>query len=352
MPITRINYGSAPDDGTGDPLRVAFKKTDDNFVDLDNRKAEQQDVADALATKVDKVAGKGLSTEDFTTAEKQKLDGVEEGAQVNPGPATSAADGLMSAADKAKLDGIDLATDTEDGLMSAADKAKLDGVEDGATTNSTDAYLLERANHTGTQPASTITGLSVGASFTTVPTTNQGPSIVVTEPHLRFMVWNGTKYVRAPWHAPGQLSYFLRDVPAGYVEVRSDVVLNAADFPDLAEYLGVTESTFILDEARGEFLRALDSGRGVDVGRVVGSPQGDAIRNITGELTKTTVHESWYGVGALSLSTESADSPMLIQGGAITGFKEKALYFNASNSVPTASENRPTNIAYRLAVQY
>ena len=36
-----------------------------------------------LSGKVDKVTGKGLSTEDYTTAEKTKLSGVEEGAQVN-----------------------------------------------------------------------------------------------------------------------------------------------------------------------------------------------------------------------------------------------------------------------------
>lgn len=34
-------------------------------------------------SKVDKVAGKGLSTEDFTSAEKTKLNGIAEGAQVN-----------------------------------------------------------------------------------------------------------------------------------------------------------------------------------------------------------------------------------------------------------------------------
>lgn len=37
----------------------------------------------ALDTKVDKVEGKGLSTEDFTTELKGKLDGIENGAQVN-----------------------------------------------------------------------------------------------------------------------------------------------------------------------------------------------------------------------------------------------------------------------------
>lgn len=36
-----------------------------------------------LALKVDKETGKGLSTNDYTTAEKSKLSGIESGAQVN-----------------------------------------------------------------------------------------------------------------------------------------------------------------------------------------------------------------------------------------------------------------------------
>lgn len=39
---------------------------------------------DALNEKVDKVTGKGLSTNDYTTAEKDKLNNIEDGAQVNP----------------------------------------------------------------------------------------------------------------------------------------------------------------------------------------------------------------------------------------------------------------------------
>ena len=37
----------------------------------------------ALANKVDKILGKGLSTEDYTTTEKTKLSGIEAGAEVN-----------------------------------------------------------------------------------------------------------------------------------------------------------------------------------------------------------------------------------------------------------------------------
>lgn len=45
------------------------------------------------------------------------------------------------------------------GFMSGADKTKLDGVAVGATANSSDATLLNRANHTGTQTIATVSGL-------------------------------------------------------------------------------------------------------------------------------------------------------------------------------------------------
>ena len=50
---------------------------------LDGLYAKQSSVNSALGGKVDKVNGKGLSTNDFTTAEKQKLTGIATGAQVN-----------------------------------------------------------------------------------------------------------------------------------------------------------------------------------------------------------------------------------------------------------------------------
>ena len=45
-----------------------------------------------------------------------------------------------------------------------ADEAKLDGIATGATANSSDATLLARANHTGTQAHTTITGLGTLAT--------------------------------------------------------------------------------------------------------------------------------------------------------------------------------------------
>lgn len=58
------------------------------------------------------------------------------------GPATASQDGLMPAADKAKLDDLDLATEWSDGLMSCSDKVTLDAISRYTTaTISTNGYM-------------------------------------------------------------------------------------------------------------------------------------------------------------------------------------------------------------------
>lgn len=53
----------------------------------------------------------------------------------------------------------DVAEGSTNKYVSAAQKTKIDGVASGATINQTDAYLVNRGNHTGSQATSTITGL-------------------------------------------------------------------------------------------------------------------------------------------------------------------------------------------------
>ncbi len=57
-----------------------------------------------------------------------------------------------------------VATTTEQGVMSAADKTKLNGIATGATANDTDANLKNRANHTGTQTKNTISDFAHATS--------------------------------------------------------------------------------------------------------------------------------------------------------------------------------------------
>lgn len=57
----------------GELVKTAWQKVNANFEELYN----------SLANKQDKEAGKGLSTNDYTSAEKTKLSGIAENAQVN-----------------------------------------------------------------------------------------------------------------------------------------------------------------------------------------------------------------------------------------------------------------------------
>lgn len=101
--------------------------------------AKKADVTADLDEKVDKVSGKGLSTEDYTTDEKDKLAGIAEGANNYTLPTASAqmlggvkvgtnlsiaADGTLNASDTT----YNPATPTSPGLMSAADKTKVDTI--------------------------------------------------------------------------------------------------------------------------------------------------------------------------------------------------------------------------------
>jgi hypothetical protein len=114
-------------------------------------------VATQIGQKVDKVAGKGLSTEDYTSEEKAKLAGVAAGANNYQHPAThpatmieqDASHRFVTDTEKTTWNGkasTAVATQSANGLMSAADKKKLDGVAAGANNY----------QHPATHPASVI----------------------------------------------------------------------------------------------------------------------------------------------------------------------------------------------------
>ncbi len=111
--------------------------------------SEYEALIAGLATKVDKVEGKGLSTEDYTTAEKTKLAGIAEGANAYTLPTASASvlggvkiGANISVANDGTISGdYSAATTSAAGLMSAADKTKLEGIEAGATAITVDSAL-------------------------------------------------------------------------------------------------------------------------------------------------------------------------------------------------------------------
>lgn len=66
-----------------DSIIAKNKAQDTAIADLIESGVDTSYVDSKLIEKVDKIAGKGLTTNDFTTALKNKLDGIESGAQTN-----------------------------------------------------------------------------------------------------------------------------------------------------------------------------------------------------------------------------------------------------------------------------
>lgn len=100
-----------------------------------------QKIKTKLSEKVDKEAGKGLSTNDYTTAEKDKLGGIQEGANktiVDTSLSSSSTNPVQNKIIKAELD---TKVDKESGKglstndYTTPEKNKLGGIESGAQVN-------------------------------------------------------------------------------------------------------------------------------------------------------------------------------------------------------------------------
>ncbi|ECA2188540.1 phage tail protein [Salmonella enterica subsp. enterica serovar Offa] len=105
-----------------------------------------------------------------------------------------------------------------------------------------------------------------------------------------------------------------------------------------------------LPDARGEFLRIWDDGRGVDSGRNLLSMQSDAIQNIVGtfgrtQLFKDTAYSGPFREGDWILSEGLTPSVGSV------GYGANNWSFDASRSVRTATETRPRNITFNFLVR-
>jgi microcystin-dependent protein len=229
---------------------------------------------------------------------------------------------------------------------------------------------------------------TTGIYTTTATTVNRPPNCVegllevnyVSDLHMnqvfsnyqgRQMWWRygysgGTTNIKwSPWRAlytemTGAISYFAGRRPDGWLEANGSAV-SRRDYPGLFEVIttrygsGDGSTTFNLPDLRGQFLRGWDNARGVDSGRSEGSSQGDAIRNITGLF----VDDGTLGFSSNSSAKyDGAFHKASITSAAVyradyigqTGM-DTAVGFDASRTVPTASENRPINVALLVCIR-
>lgn len=129
-----------------------------------------------------------------------------------------------------------------------------------------------------------------------------------------------------------------------FVIVKNQVFDKAA-LPKLAKLFPSGQIPF---DPRGLALRWWDNGRGRDTGRVLLSEQGDAIRNIIGQVSfgdddSSNTTRPWGTAGAFSVGASTGMSFMGTTGNPAT--VPSVAVFDASRVVPTASENRMASIA-------
>lgn len=97
-----------------------------------------------------------------------------------PAAAGAVADGSITnvkIAANATINADKLADGTNNKIMTAAERTKLTGVAAGATANSTDAYLLNRVNHTGVREFAKIV---------------HGADASMARPNAVYVLWEGS----------------------------------------------------------------------------------------------------------------------------------------------------------------
>ena len=132
--------------------------------------------------------------------------------------------------------------------------------------------------------------------------------------------------------------------PPGFLELDNSVK-SSATYPDLSAYLGGKFNkgdegvgNFRLPEARGEFLRGWDHGRGVDSGRGLGSWQADDNKSHAHTVTR---------MQAFANASGSNPSAVVVDNGNTAVMTNFAAGFNSSGG----AEARPRNIAVMWCIK-
>lgn len=135
---------------------------------------------------------------------------------------------------------------------------------------------------------------------------------------------------------PGDISFFAGSTPpAGKLKING-AALSRTVYADLFAAIGTTYgagdgvNTFNLPDARGEFFRVWDDGRGVDTGRVFGSAQSDDL--------KSHAHTTGFINGFFNATSATSTTGYGTTGG-VTG-------------AAGGSETRPRNIAFLACIKY
>ncbi|SFP44003.1 Phage Tail Collar Domain [Variovorax sp. OK605] len=169
-----------------------------------------------------------------------------------------------------------------------------------------------------------------------------------------------TPVVRTDWREvigaqvePGVVGYTAASVPPSGWLKRNGAAVSRTIYAALFQAIGIDygagngATTFNLPEARGEFDRGWDEGRGIDPGRIRGTKQPDALQGHVHDNSmsiSTIVGGDNQGYTVGSIYTSNAAS----QRGALAIPGTHASY----TPVRVAAETRPSNVAYLPIIKF
>ncbi len=261
------------------------------------------------------------------------------------------------------------------GFMIASDKSKLDGIQANATANSSDSFLLNRTNHTGTQLASTISDFSTAANAAVVNITgNAATATALFNPRtINGVAFDGTANITVT-AAAGTLT---------------GTTLNATVVTSSLTSVGTLTNLTVTNPISGSVTGNAATATALQTARTINGVSFDGTANITvtaaaGTLTGTTLNSavvtssltsvgtllnltvtntitgsvsgsSGSFTGALSgdvTGTQSATaiSNTVVTSKLLTGFTSGAGTVTGTDSILTAINKLNGNIALKLSI--
>lgn len=238
---------------------------------------------------------------------------------------------------------IGAVTTSVDGLMVAADKVKLNSIASSATANDSDANLKNRANHTGTQLASTISdfaasvlaavlsGLSTATSSVVLATDSILSAIGKLQGQITAHLGSGgTSHANA---VPNSTAGFMTGVDKAKLDtIASSATANDSDanLKNRANHTGSQVASTISDFASSVIATAL---AGLSVASALAVSAADSIVIALGKLqAQITAHSGSGGASHATVVASGAN-------GFMTGADKAKLDGLANFSHPTGDGN-------------
>lgn len=331
---------------------------------------------------VAKVAGKGLSTEDYTTAEKTKLSGIEAGAEVNVNADWNAISGDAQILNKPTIPDAQIQADWNQTTDTAKDfiknKPTIPAAQVQSDWNATSGIgqILNKpiipsktsdlTNDSGFTTASAVasgyvakaTGYSLVADaqitkLGNLPTiTSIGTGLSLTDGVLSASGGNSVPPGCAlPFTGSGS-------VPSGFL-LCNGAAVSRTTYADLFTAIGTLygtgdgSTTFNIPDFRGRFLRGYDGTRSAAIGKA----QADGLPNITGQGSVGGVSGTYrapiYNTSGV-FSADDLGTAANYGGGSATN-QYRSLVFDASDSnaiYGSSSYVTPYNYAVQFIIKY